>query len=113
MKLSQIVEELNLEIVAGNNKLDLEICDGYVSDILSDVMAKAPRGSLWITNQNHENVIAIVFFKRLSGVIMAGGIEPEEIALKKAIEKEIPLFKTRKNAFDIVGHLFQLGIKGQ
>jgi len=113
MKLREIVQKLNLEVVAGENKLDVEVTGGCVSDILSDVMAKAPRGSIWVTNHTHQNVMALVFFKQLTGVIITGGLEPEEEALQKAIEKEIPVLKTRHNAFDVVGQLYALGIRGR
>ena len=76
-------------------------------------MAKAPKDSIWVTNHTHQNVIALVFFKRLRGVIIAGGVEPEEDALEKAIEKKIPVFKTKLNAFDLVGMLYELGLRGQ
>ena len=81
MKLREIVEKLGLEVASGSNNLDVEVTSGCVSDILSDVMAKAPRGSIWVTNHTHQNVMALVFFKRLTGVIIAGGLELEEEAL--------------------------------
>lgn len=112
MTLREIVEKLGLEVISGMNSLDAEVTVGCVSDILSDVMAKAPRGSIWVTNHTHQNVMALVFFKRLSGVIIAGGLDLEADALQKAIEKEIPVLKTKACAFDIVGDLFALGIRG-
>lgn len=113
MKLREIIEKLELEVIAGETKLDCEVTGGCVSDILSDVMAKAPRGSIWVTNHAHQNVIALVFFKRLSGVIIAGGVDLEEDALQKAVEKEIPVLKTKSSAFDMVGWLYKLGIRGK
>lgn len=112
MTLRQIVEKLGLEVASGMSNLDVEVTSGCVSDILSDVMAKAPRGSIWVTNHTHQNVMALVFFKRLTGVIIAGGLELEEDALQKALEKDIPVLKTKANAFDVVGHLYELGIRG-
>jgi len=112
MKLREIVEQLKLDIVAGADKLDIDVTGGCVSDILSDVMAKAPRGSIWVTNHTHQNVLALVFFKNLTGVIIAGGMVLEEDARQKALEKQIPVFQTRDNAFDVVGQLYQLGIRG-
>ncbi len=112
MLLEEIVEELSLKIVSGKNNLSAKVCSGYVSDILSDVMAKAKKGSLWITTQTHENVIAIVFFRGLAGVIIAEGLEPDKIALEKAQEKEIPILLTDLSAFEVAGRLFQLGIRG-
>lgn len=113
MKLMEIAKELGLEIIAGENNLNSEIEAGYASDILSDVMAKTKVGDIWVTNQGHQNVIALVFFKRLAGVIIAGDIKPDEEALQKAKEKDIPVFLTKMNAFEIVGRLYKLGIRGR
>ena len=113
MRLKDIAKQLNLEVLAGNTNLDLDITRGYVSDILSDVMANAQQGDLWITNQAHHNVIALAYFRRLGGVVIADGVEPEPEALEKAIEHRIPLFITKLSAFDVVGQLYQSGIRGK
>ena len=113
MLLKQIVEQLSLKVVSGENNLDIDVTDGCVSDILSDVMAKAARNSLWITNQTHENVIAIVYFKKLACVILPGGLEPDAVALQKAREKNIPVLLTNLSSFDIGGELYRLGIRGK
>jgi predicted transcriptional regulator len=113
MLLTEIIEKLSLKIVSGENNLNRDITCGWISDILSDVMAKASKNAIWITNQTHENVIAIVFFKGLAGVILPGGLEPEKTALEKAREKGIPVFLTELTTFDIAGELYALGIRGK
>ena len=113
MKLKDIMGKLELELISGNENLEIEINGGYVSDILSDVMAKAKQGDLWITNQAHQNVIALAYFRRLSGVIIASGIDLEPEALEKATEHKIPVFKTQLSAFEVVGQLYKLGIGGK
>ena len=112
MQLKEVIEKLNLKVVSGNNHLAVTVIAGYVSDILSDVMAKAKKGTLWITTQTHENVIAIVFFRGLAGVILPEGLEPDKIAFEKAQEKEIPVLLTDLSAFEVAGRLYQLGIRG-
>ncbi|MBW2203732.1 MAG: serine kinase, partial [Deltaproteobacteria bacterium] len=41
MKLTEIVEKLQLTVKTGTDLLDKEIKRGYVSDLMSDVMANA------------------------------------------------------------------------
>ncbi len=113
MELQEIVTKLDLQVLSGENNLHKDISKGYLSDILSDAMAHAVKGALWITNQTHENVIAIVFFKSLAGVILPENLEPEKSALQKAIEKNIPIFRSDRSAFDIAGQLYDLGIRGR
>ncbi|HPG37772.1 MAG TPA: DRTGG domain-containing protein [bacterium] len=113
MELQEIVNKLELQVLSGEKNLGKDVSKGYLSDILSDAMANAVKGSLWITNQTHENVIAIVFFKSLAGVILPDNLEPEQTALQKAKEKNIPVFRSGRSAFDIAGQLYDLGIRGR
>ena len=62
MLVKDIVNSLQLEVFSGKDKLDREITGGCISDILSDVMAQSQKGMLWVTNQTHENVLAVTFF---------------------------------------------------
>ncbi len=59
MKVSEIIEKLDLKVYSGKKGLDREISGGYVSDLLSDVMGNAREGEVWITLQVHQNVMAI------------------------------------------------------
>ena len=111
MILTLIMEKMGLKPVNVNIKTDIEVNHVIVSDILSDVMAKSQKGDLWITNQTHVNVIAIIYFKGLSGVILPGGRQLEDEAFEKAIEKKIPVFVSTETAFDLAGRLYALGLK--
>ena len=57
MKVSELVEKLDLKVYSGQKGLDREITGGYVSDLLSDVMGNAQEGQLWITLQVHHAAI--------------------------------------------------------
>ena len=65
MTLKKIVEELNLKIVSGEDKLDRDVSRGYVSDLMSDVIANARAGDIWITLQIHLNIVAVAVSKIL------------------------------------------------
>ncbi len=112
MMLKEIVDQIGLKVLSGAESLNVPVTNACISDILSDVMARSQKGTLWITNQTHMNVIAIVFFKSLAGVIFPGGLEPDEEVLNKAREKNIPVLSTEMSAFDIAGRLYSLGIRG-
>lgn len=112
MQLKEIIKNLQLKVLSGERNLETHVAAGYTSDILSDVMAKTSKGYLWITNQNHQNVIAIVFFKDLAGVVIAGGCWPDEDTLQKAREKQIPVLLSSKTAYEVSGELYGLGIPG-
>jgi len=110
MLVREVVEKLGLSVFSGEDKLDCEITGGCISDILSDVMAQAKKGHLWVTNQTHENVLAVTFFKGLAGVVLPNGLYLDDNAAQKAKQKQILVLQTDRTAFEIVGELYKLGV---
>ena len=113
MKLLNIVQKLGLNVISGKNLLDRDVTGGYVSDMLSDVIAHSKSGNIWVTLQTHLNIIPVASMKELSGIIIVNGRQPDEDTLKKAEEEKIPILGTDMRAFQVVGKLYQLGISGQ
>jgi hypothetical protein len=112
MKLTQIIEKLQLEIRTGGNRLDVDVTRGYASDLMSDVMANANEGDLWITLQIHQNIVAVAVMKSLAGIILVNGREPDAETIRKAKAEEVPIMISTMPTFELVGRLFELGISG-
>lgn len=108
MKLQEIIRELNLKSFTKNETLEIEVSDAYVSDLLSDVMGKSQSGQLWITIQNHKNVIAVAALKDLAGVIFINGIEPGADLVQLANSKGIALLSTNLATYELAGKLYQI-----
>jgi len=113
MKIADIVQKLKLNVKSGNDLLDREITGGYVSDMLSDVIAHAKTGYIWVTLQTHLNIIPVASMRELSGIIIVNSRQPDPDTLKKAEEEKIPVLGTDMRAFQVVGKLYQLGISGE
>lgn len=113
MKLHEILKQLELSVKSGAGLLEREVTGGYVSDILSDVLAHAASGDIWVTIQIHLNIIPIASMKEIAGIIIANGRQPDEETLKKAETENIPVLGTDISAFQIVGKLYQLGIRAR
>jgi serine kinase of HPr protein (carbohydrate metabolism regulator) len=112
MKLKEIIEKLDLKVVCNADNLDVELNNGYVSDLLSDVLANSEENDLWITLQLHPNIVAIASMKGLSGIVIINGREPEDETVKKAEEKGVPIVVSRMTAFELSGRLYALGLSG-
>jgi hypothetical protein len=112
MKLSDAVKEFGLEVKAGAGKLDQEVTGGYVSDLLSDVLAHAEDGVLWVTLHIHQNIVAVASHKGLSGIVLVQGRQPEKDTIAKAEEEGIPILVSGLSAFELVGKLYKAGIRG-
>ena len=112
MKLEEIIEKLNLNVKAGQEGLDTEVTGGYVSDLLSDVIANSRRGDLWITLQIHQNIVAVATLKELAGIILINRKEPADETVKKAEGEGVPVLTSPLTAYEIVCKLYELGISG-
>ncbi|MFH1732666.1 MAG: serine kinase [Planctomycetota bacterium] len=113
MTLSEIAEKLDLSIRAGGGALTREVRGGYASDLLSDVIAHAREGDLWVTLQIHQNIVAVASMKELAGVVLVNAREPEADTLQKAVEENIPLLVSELPAFELIGRLYQMGLRGK
>jgi hypothetical protein len=112
MQLDKIIRELGCTVKSGTGSLSREVTGGYSSDLLSDVIANASEGNLWITLQTHQNTVAVASMKNLAGIVLVNNREPEEETLKKAQEEGIPLLISDLPAFELIGRLYHLGISG-
>ncbi len=109
MKVKEIVEKLNLEVVIEAD-LNKKVTGGYTGDLLSNVMAKAKAGNLWITIQSHQNVIAVALLVEISAVIIAEDSSVDDKAKERAKQKGINILRSQDNAYQIAGKMFKEGI---
>ncbi|MBC7224960.1 MAG: serine kinase [Anaerolineae bacterium] len=112
MKVHEIVQALSLEVLAGASLLDRPVTGGYASDLLSRVLAAAKAGNVWVTLQNHPNVVAVASLLDLAAVIVTEGPEvgPETVA--RAQEHGVVLLRTPHDTFTIVARLAEMGVEG-
>ena len=112
MKLKDIIENLEMRVETAEESVDREVTGGYMSDLLSDVMANSKDGDVWITLQIHPNIIAVAALKDLAGIIIVQGRNPEKETIEKAQSENIPILVSDLQAFEIAGRLYQMGISG-
>ena len=111
MKIKDIVKTLDLQVISCEEFLEREVTGGYAGDLLSDVLANSKKGNLWITLQIHQNIIAVASSKELSGIIIVNGRKPEEETLKSAKEEKIPVIISNLLTYEVVGRLYEIGIR--
>lgn len=108
MKIRQVADKLNLAVAAGESGLDREVTGGYMGDMLSVVMAQAPNSAIWLTVQNHPNLVAVAVLRELAAVCLVDGRTPLEETKLKAEEEGIPLLLSDDDAFTLAGKLHDL-----
>jgi hypothetical protein len=106
MLASEMAEKLGLRILAKGN--DYLVTDGYVADLLSDVIANAEEGCVWITVQKHLNIIAVAKLKKVAAVLIPRGSPPDASVVERAAKEGIFMLQGDSDAFEICGRLFNL-----
>ncbi len=117
MRLQELAQSLDLKELtpatcAAAEGGNVDITRGYASDLLSDVLAHAPVGGVLVTLQVHLNVIAVASHAGLRAVIFSCGRIPDDDILERAAEEGLSLYATPADTFDVVGRLYELGIRG-
>jgi len=108
MNLDTIIKELNLKILSAQDRVNNKITGGYTGDLLSDVMANASEGNIWVTRQVHQNIVAVATLKELAGIILVNSSEPAKDTLEKAIKENIPIMVSTLAAFELTGKIYNL-----
>lgn len=110
MKLSEVVNKLELEIVTEFYEDEKQVEGVYIGDLLSVVMSNAKQNNIWITIQTHINIIAVATLVDLAGIIVVEDMEIDKDTIDKANEVGIPLMKSNLSAYDVACKLNEIGL---
>ncbi len=112
MTLQEIITKLNLTVLTEEKDFEQIVpSSGYTSDLLSCVMAGAQHKAIWITLQAHTNIVAVAALLDLSAIIITEGAQPEEDVIAKANDENITLLLTNQFSYEMVGQLWEMGLK--
>ncbi len=112
MKLTELIQKLNLSVRSAKGSLEREVTGGYASDLLSDVLANSKEGNIWITLQIHQNIVGVASMKDIAGIILVNSREPETETLEKAEAEKVPIMVSEMPTFELIGMLYSLGVVG-
>ena len=112
MKLSDVKEILNAEVIVGEEHLDLEVKTAFGADLMSDVLAFAKAGSLLLTGLTNSQVIRTANILDIAAIILVRGKKPSTETINLAKELKIPLLTTKYILFETAGRLYAKGIVG-
>ena len=110
MNVKDIQDLFNLGLATGETSLDREVKGGYCGDLLSDVMANAMEGQVWLTIQSHQNIVAVAVLREIAAIILVNGRLPDEETKAKAGEEGLPILLSSLTAYQLAGRLYNAGI---
>lgn len=112
MNLQSIIEHLDLKVLTQNQDFsEIVPTGGYTSDLLSCVMAGAKSHNVWVTLQSHINIVAVAALLDLSAIIITENSIPDQATIDRANQEGINLLLTSKSSYEIVGTLWEAGLR--
>ena len=113
MKLREIINLLQAEVLVGDNMLDyIELDHCFSADLMSDVLGRIHANGILVTGLTNPQAVRTADIADIKAVCVVRGKKPEAAAIALAKQKEIPLFTTTLTMFEACGILYQNGLKG-
>lgn len=112
MKLCEIRDILDAEVLVGVEFLDREVYSAFGSDLMSDVLAFINEKSILLTGLTNPQVIRTAEMADLFAIVFVRGKMPSKDLLELALEKDITIMTTEYTLYTTSGKLYQEGLKG-
>jgi predicted transcriptional regulator len=108
MTTKELIDNLGLKSLSKFEARD--ITGVFVSDMMSDAMANAKSGNLWITIQTHKSIVPAANLVDVSAIIITSGKTVPEETIELADKHGIAVLGTDLMTFDLIGKLYNLGL---
>ena len=112
MKLVEIRDILQCEVLTGADDLSTEVETVVASDGMSEILAFAHPGALMITGLTNIQSVRTADIANVRAIVYIRGKRPAEKAINLARESNIPVLASGLGMFDVCGILRERGLKG-
>jgi predicted transcriptional regulator len=112
LKLREVKEILDADVIVGDEKLDIEVSTAFGADLMSDVLSFAKAGCLLLTGLTNTQVVRIANVLDMAAIILVRGKKPPAETISMAKSLQIPILTTKYILFETAGRLYAKGIVG-
>ncbi len=110
MKLSEVIQIANGEVLNPGVYEDKEIIGGCGADLMSDVLTGVKPGAVLLTGLCNTQVIRTAEMADVYAVIFLRGKKPTPEMVELATEKNIPIIASDMGMFQLSGRLCKAGL---
>ena len=110
MKLLEIIEILDAEIIVGEENLNLDIRTACGADLMSDVLAYVKSDCLLLTGLTNAQVIRTANILDIAAIVLVRNKKPSKETIELARKFQIPLLTTKYVLFESAGRLHARGM---
>lgn len=112
MKLDEILELVEGELILGEEYLDRRVKFAFGSDLMSDVLAYTEEDTVLLTGLVNNQVIRTAEMLDLKAIVFVRDKTPTEELIGLAQEYDIVLIKTAFSMYTASGILYSKGLQG-
>jgi len=113
MKVKDIIDILDAEVLTDGGNLELEVYSACGSDLMSDVMAYVKENVVLLTGLVNPQVIRTAEMMDIKVVVFVRGKKPNQCIIDLAGEKKVTVMSTCHPMFIACGKMYNAGITGR
>ena len=110
MKISQIQELLNADVICGGDQLDKDVHSACGSDMMSDVLAYVKDQAVLLTGLVNPQVVRTAEMMDMVCIVFVRSKAPTQEMVTLAQEHGMVLLKTSKRMYEACGKLYAAGL---
>ena len=111
MKLKEVRDILNAEVLCGEELLDTEVRSSCGSDLMSDVLAFVKNQAMLLTGLVSPQVVRTAEMMDMSCVVFVRGKQPDENILALARDRDMVVLATKERMYNACGLLYINGLR--
>jgi len=111
MKLKEILQALDAELLVEGLDLEQKISCAFGSDLISDILHCTLEKTLLLTGLINPQIIRLSDMIDLYGIVFVRGKKPTLEMIEMARERGLPLISTKHTLFKSSGLLYNLGLR--
>ncbi|MBF7097834.1 DRTGG domain-containing protein [Alkalibacter mobilis] len=110
MKLSQIKEIIEAEVLCGEDKLDREVSKACGCDLMSEVLRLVEEDMILMTGLTNIHVLKTAEMANIQYLIFVWDKIPDERFIEEADELDMVVMKTPLSLYECCGRLYKEGL---
>ena len=112
MKVKQVKEILNAEVICRDDLLEAEVHTACGSDMMSDVLAFVKEQAVLLTGLVNPQVVRTAEMMDMHCIVFVRGKRPDLAMIQLAEERDMVMLCTKMEMFTACGKLYSQGLRG-
>ena len=112
MKVYEIKEILEAEVICGEEFMDRDVFTACGSDMMSDVLAYVKEQAVLLSGLVNPQVVRTAEMMDMQCIVFVRGKQPDQGIIDLACDRDIVLMTTKHAMFASCGMLYEKGLRG-